>query len=99
MIGAINAFFDEAEGAGAAVVYYAGHGAQAAGKNVLLPVDFQYDPALKKSLLQYEIQSHGVGLEQILAATSKALRTIVFLDACRNDPTRSAATAGPSCGR
>ncbi len=84
---ALNAFSRVSDGCDA-IVYFAGHGAAARGQNVLIPVDFAYDPTLSKELLRHEIIARGVSLDLLLAATAKALRVVVFLDACRNDPSR-----------
>lgn len=67
------------------LVYFAGHGAQLAWKNYLLPVDA--DVASRDDL-----ERRCVALDELLApmraATGKTF--ILILDACRNDPFASA---------
>jgi hypothetical protein len=72
-------FRAQADGAAVAMVYYAGHGIEGAGKNWLIPVDAQ----LKNDLdLPYE----AIDLERVMEAISGAQVRMVVLDACRNNP-------------
>lgn len=76
---ALRDFREQANGAGVAMVYYAGHGIEGAGKNWLIPVDAQ----LKSDLdLPYE----AIDLDRVLEAISGAQVRMVVLDACRNNP-------------
>lgn len=76
---ALRDFRDQANGAAVAMVYYAGHGIEGAGKNWLIPVDAQ----LKSDLdLPYE----AIDLDRVLEAISGAQMRMVILDACRNNP-------------
>jgi uncharacterized caspase-like protein len=76
---ALRDFRDKAAGAQVAMVYYAGHGIEGAGKNWLIPVD----AALNSDLdLPYE----AVDLERVLEAVSGAQVRMIVLDACRNNP-------------
>jgi len=63
-----------------ALFYYAGHGLQVNGKNYLAPIDAQL-------LHEEDIQFELVQVDLILAAMERNARTsLVFLDACRNNP-------------
>ena len=80
MVQKLRAFGRSAEGASVALVFYAGHGLQVAGRNYLLPVDAALE---REQDLRYE----AVALDTILdeAQPAKRLR-IVILDACRDNP-------------
>lgn len=72
-------FRTKAEGAEIAMVYYAGHGIEAQGKNWLIPTDAQ----LKSDLdLPYE----AINLDRMMEAVSGARIRIVILNSCRNNP-------------
>lgn len=77
---AIDRFAEDAEGADVAVVYYAGHGIEAAGENWLLPVD--------ASVTSLEAASRDLaGLSSLIATLQERVPlVIVFLDACRSNP-------------
>lgn len=75
-----------------ALVFFAGHGVQVAGRNYLLPTDAKVDSELA-------VKNHGIALDDVLATMEAANARIrlVYLDACRDTPpqllssTRSAA--------
>lgn len=72
-------FRAKADGAEVAMVYYAGHGIEAQGKNWLIPTDAQ----LKSDLdLPYE----AINLDRMMEAVSGARIRVVILDSCRNNP-------------
>ena len=76
----IGEFAEIANGADVALFYYAGHGMQLGGTNLLIPVD---------ATLQNEYDAlHGNVSAQDLVALleARAKVTLVFLDACRNNP-------------
>lgn len=76
---AMRDFRTKSDGAEVAMVYYAGHGIEAQGKNWLIPVDAE----LKGDLdLPYE----AINLDRVLESVSGAQIRIVILDACRNNP-------------
>jgi hypothetical protein len=76
---ALRRFHSNTAGAEVALVYYAGHGIEARGKNWLIPTDaiLQQD-----SDLDYE----AIDLDLVLSATEGAEMRVVVLDACRNNP-------------
>ncbi|HEY0598408.1 caspase family protein, partial [Sphingopyxis sp.] len=76
---AMRDFRAKADGAEVAMVYYAGHGIEAQGKNWLIPTDAQ----LKSDLdLPYE----AINLDRMMEAVSGAQIRMVVLDSCRNNP-------------
>lgn len=76
---AMRDFRLKAEGAEVAMVYYAGHGIEAQGKNWLIPTDAQ----LKSDLdLPYE----AINLDRLMESVSGAQIRMVILDSCRNNP-------------
>lgn len=77
---ALEDFQEDAEGADVALVYFAGHGVEVGGQNMLLPTDADATSpdALKQSSLP---------LEEVQATLAKISKVnLVLLDACRNDP-------------
>ena len=89
---AISAFSRKSETADIAMVYYAGHGVEAAGENYLIPVDIHVDDPGK-------IPEQAVSLRSVLGSVARARKLrIVILDSCRNNPFPAsydlAATAG-----
>jgi len=76
---AMRDFRAKADGAEIAMVYYAGHGIEAQGKNWLIPTDAQ----LKSDLdLPYE----AINLDRLMESVSGAQIRMVVLDSCRNNP-------------
>ncbi len=77
----LDGFAEDAEGADAAVVYYAGHGIEAAGENWLVPVDADISAleSAGRSLVPLS------ALKEALQASAVPL-TLLFLDACRDSP-------------
>jgi len=72
-------FAAAARGADIALVYYAGHGMELAGKNILAPTDMP-DACAGETL------KRAIRLNRVFEAIKPAKRRIVLLDACRNDP-------------
>lgn len=76
----VDAFADSAEGAESALFFYSGHAFQMSGVNYLVPVDAQLQS-------REAILSETWNLDGIIARIQDRRRqTLVFLDACRNDP-------------
>ena len=81
---AISRFAFEAETADVALVYYAGHGVEFGGTNLLLPADIS-----AKS--RTDVATQSISLDEILLSVDKARQLrIVILDSCRDDPFLSA---------
>lgn len=76
---ALDAFADKALTADVAAVYFAGHGIQQDRVNYLMPVD-----ARLRSL--GAIAREGIALDQIMDALTPVPISLIFLDACRNNP-------------
>ena len=85
-------FSRRAEGAEAALLFYAGHGVQADGKNYLIPVSME---TLEDKT---DLRADAVNLDYVLEQM-KGRTNLVFLDACRNNPlTRGLSRSGSSAG-
>jgi len=91
LLDVLEAFKRQAEGAAVALVYYAGHGMEVEGKNVLAPVDMEIECENKTAL-------RSVELDQLFAAASAAPQQIVLLDACRNNPFPQCPSRGTNAG-
>jgi hypothetical protein len=73
-------FNDKLVDADVALLFYAGHGLQVAGKNYLIPVDAQIES-------QADLDFGTIDLDLILHSMEAGARTnIIFLDACRDNP-------------
>ena len=94
---AVDEFIADAQGADVALFYYAGHGfsvledGSLAADTILMSTDAKLasnSPAV--------LRAGGLGLETIIRRMARVARTtLVFVDACRNDPSaRSAGQAG-----
>ncbi len=94
----VRAFMQKLEGADTALFFYAGHGLQVNGINYLAPTDSRLSD---ESDLEFE----ALRLEFILGPMEKKAKTsIVFLDACRDNPlvenlARSMGTRSAALGR
>jgi hypothetical protein len=69
----------EAAGAEIAVLFYAGHGTEVAGRNYLIPVDARLERAA-------DVELEAIGLETVVGQLQGASGLkLVILDACRNN--------------
>ena len=76
----IDKFKAAAETADTALVYYSGHGFQLRGKNYLVPRDAR----LKA---EGDIEAETIRLDRVISDLQSSDRqTLIFLDACRNNP-------------
>ena len=91
LLDVLEKFKREAAGAKVALVYYAGHGMEIEGKNVLAPTDMEVDCKDKTAL-------RSVDLDQLFGAASPAPHQVVLLDACRNNPFPQCPTRGVGAG-
>jgi uncharacterized caspase-like protein/tetratricopeptide (TPR) repeat protein len=87
---ALEDFREDAEGADVALVFFAGHGVEIAGRNALLPVDADASSpdALEKSALPLD------EVREVVAAVAPV--GLILLDACRKDPFGSGTGGGGS---
>ncbi|MEP7221505.1 MAG: caspase family protein [Novosphingobium sp.] len=76
---ALRQFRTRADGAEAAMVYYAGHGIESSGSNYMIPVDAKLSDAR-------DLRFEAINLVDILDNLSGASVRMVFLDACRENP-------------
>ena len=94
MLDALDAFESRAASADVALVFFAGHGIEVAGRNYLIPVDAEL-------ARQDRVDREAISLDRLLEKTAGARLQLVILDACRNNPfaERMARTRGaPSRG-
>ncbi|MEO0419711.1 MAG: caspase family protein [Pseudomonadota bacterium] len=75
----LRAFRSAADGAEAALVYFAGHGIESDGRNWLLPTDTKLDA-------EKDLPFEAVELQLLLDTLDGAKLRIAVLDACRNNP-------------
>lgn len=76
----IGEFSDALAGAEAGLFFYAGHGLQVDGRNFIVPVDARLDVPAKLRLETVPMDD----VVDIIEAEAKV--SLVFLDACRNNP-------------
>lgn len=89
----IHLFSKLLDGANMAVFFYAGHGMQLNLKNYLVPIDF--DPHANSNLI-----SQLISLDNIIYELEKEKRvSIIFLDACRNNPLVDTLVSNLASGR
>jgi uncharacterized caspase-like protein len=63
-----------------ALLYYAGHGMQFEDQNWLMPIDTRVTSA-------FDARQYNVALQNMISdIESRAKTTLIFLDACRNNP-------------
>ena len=78
----LSDFYTKAQGAGVALFYYSGHGMQIGGRNYLLPTD----AAFTNEASFLDVDAHAFDLQKFITVSSTARVSIVFVDACRDDP-------------
>ncbi len=91
LLDALERFRQSARGADVAVAFYAGHGMEIAGKNIVAPVDAEIVCEPKEA-------RRAVALDELFEAVSEAQNQIVLLDACRNDPFPQCPTRAAQAG-
>lgn len=81
MEGAVTDFRKAADGAEAALFYYAGHGLEVGGRNYLVPIDAKVEE-------EYQVKHRTMALDLVLGAmdTAKVGVRVVILDCCRDNP-------------
>ena len=95
---AVTAFTDDAQGAEVALFYFAGHGFTV--NEGIRPVSMLMSTSADvTSDSDRVLRSGGIALDEIVGSlVGKARATLVFVDACRNDPRVSRAVGGQSRG-
>jgi uncharacterized caspase-like protein len=92
MEAAIRRFGEAAAGAEAALVYYAGHAVEVAGRNHLIPVSARIRS-------DRDLPFETVDFDAVMTQLEGRARVIlVFLDACRDNPFRQRLMAGGTRG-
>ena len=91
---AISTFVGKLQPGDTAFVFFAGHGVEIAGQNYLLPVDIEASTNASEDF----IRSESIGLSDVLARVQStgARITLMFIDACRDNPFKN--PAGRSIG-
>lgn len=88
MIQILREFEQRVKTAKAAVFYYAGHGIQVSGKNYLVPVDASFGQELVG--VAGVLESQTIPFDHVIAVLNNGPGTsLVFLDACRDNPLTS----------
>ncbi|PUB18618.1 caspase family protein [Yoonia sediminilitoris] len=91
---AIATFTGQLQPGDTALVFFAGHGVEIDGENYLLPVDIEAPDTANEDFIKFE----SIGLSDVLLRVQNtgARTTLMFIDACRDNP--FAATAGRNIG-
>ena len=79
LLDALESFKQAADQSSAALIYYAGHGMELAGKNVIAPTDMEVNCDNQQAL-------RSVEAEKLFEALGAAPEQVVLFDACRNNP-------------
>ncbi|WP_421723521.1 SUMF1/EgtB/PvdO family nonheme iron enzyme [Bauldia sp.] len=79
LLDALEDFEAVANGAEVALAYYAGHGMEVGGDNIIAPSDAEISCDPKEA-------RRAVELDKLFDALGRAPRQVVLIDACRNDP-------------
>lgn len=91
MLAAFRNLGDRAAGAEAALLFYAGHAAEVAGRNILFPV------SVSASRNGSDLVREAVAYDDLSAALNgKAQTTIILLDSCRDNPLTGATVPLPA---
>ena len=91
LLNALEDFQRAADTATVAIVYYAGHGMELAGKNVLAPIDTEVT-------CEPQVARRTVLVDDFFQSLGRAKNQVVLLDACRNDPFPQCAKRGAASG-
>lgn len=92
LLATLRDFAFRVETADLALIYYAGHGVEVQGQNLLVPVDAQ-------ARSNRDLQRVSVSLDQFMEGVAGArVMRVVILDACRNNPFGDALAAEVPAG-
>jgi uncharacterized caspase-like protein len=75
-------FYTKSQGASVALFYFSGHGVQIEGRNYLLPTDASFPN--ESSFL--DVDARAIDLQKFMAVSSAARISVIFVDACRDNP-------------
>lgn len=88
MARAIKAFGQQSIGADTSLVFYSGHGMEAAGRNFLIPTDAKLE-------FEDDAELEAISLRTAITAAGRASRlSVVIVDACRNNTFPSSSRSG-----
>ena len=76
---ALDQFEMRARGADVALVFFAGHGMNVAGRNLIAPIDMSLDCSGAAA-------ENDIALQKLIDAASGAANSIIILDASRHNP-------------
>lgn len=94
MAAAVGRLGRAANGAEAALLFYAGHAAELSGRNLLLPV------SVARPRHGAELERQAITYDEVQAAIAgRAETTLVLLDSCRDNPFAGLPTASDSARR
>src|SRR5262245_36201829 len=79
LLDALETFKEAADQSSVALIYYAGHGMELAGKNVVAPTDMEVNCDSQQAL-------RSVEADKLFEALGSAPQQVVLFDACRNNP-------------
>jgi formylglycine-generating enzyme required for sulfatase activity len=79
LLDALETFKQAADQSTVALVYYAGHGMELAGKNIIAPTDMEINCDNQQA-------TRAVEADKLFEALGSAPKQVVLLDACRNNP-------------
>lgn len=87
MLRALDDFSEDAKGADLALVFFAGHGMEVAGRNYLMPLDVQLDHP-------EALANQSIALDDVVRLLGNVARSgVLIVDACRTDPFGGSANA------
>ena len=86
---AISTFVGKLQPGDTAFVFFAGHGVEIAGQNFLLPINIEAAANASEDF----VKSESIGMNDVLARVQStgARITLMFIDACRDNPFKNAA--------
>ena len=85
-------FAQKAQGSEVTLFFFAGHGVQMGGLNYILPIDIDLNDS--EEIVTYE----GININDIVRRSMPGKTKLIFLDACRSSPFKTATTRGASDG-
>jgi uncharacterized caspase-like protein len=86
---AFEKFADELKPGDEGLFFYAGHGISLSGENFLIPIDMPAEIKVEDEAQSKDaLESSLVNISSVVAPLQKAKLGMIFLDACRNTPSR-----------
>lgn len=86
---AFGKFAEELKPGDEGLFFYAGHGISLSGENFLIPVDMPAEIKVEDEAQSKDaLDAHLVNMQAVIDPMQKAKLGLIFLDACRNTPSR-----------